>query len=186
MSGHVNPSLTELGKQQALEAGQKLKDVRFDTVYSSDLQRAAHTAELVYGKPVPPEHQLPQLRERNFGSFDGGPIAHFREHVASRKHIYDALTEEEQWQHKHADDVESDDEVAVRFVTALEGIALKHPGETVLVAAHGGTLRTMLIKLGYATAKELPSGSFKNAGYVKLVFADGEFTVEHVDGIEKH
>ena len=40
----------------------------------------------------------------------------------------------------------------------------------------------MLIKLGYATAKELPGRSIDNAAYVELDYADGEFHIGEVVG----
>lgn len=185
ISGHVNPALTEEGEEQAAATKTKLSDVHFDDAYSSDLQRASHTAEIIFGKPVPKNHQLHDLRERNYGSIDGTPGDNIIRLRNSQKAKYDSLTEEERWRHKHAPDIESNYELSYRFITALESIAEKHPGQSILVAAHGGTLRTMLIKFGYGTQSELPSGSFRNAGYVKLAFKDGQFTVEEVDGIEK-
>ncbi len=40
----VNPPLTELGKQQALQLGKYYSDVKFDAVYASPLRRATMTA----------------------------------------------------------------------------------------------------------------------------------------------
>jgi broad specificity phosphatase PhoE len=98
---------------------------------------------------------------------------------------YESLTESERWRTSRHPSIESDYEVATRFIEALAEIAQENFSKTVLVGAHGGTIRTMLIQLGYATSAELPGGTFENAGYVELAYRDGEFTVGEVVGANK-
>jgi broad specificity phosphatase PhoE len=185
MSGHVDPNLTERGKQQALRAKQAFAHIYFDGVYSSDLQRAVKTAELIYGSPVPYSHQLPGLRERNYGQYDGRASEHWTTLINQQKPEHDSLSQHAQWRYKHIPDAESLHEVSERFIEALAGIAQANPSKTILVGAHGATLRTMLISLGYATATELPSRSIDNAAYVELDYLDGSFTVGTVVGANK-
>ena len=47
IQGQLDSSLTEQGKQEAKETAKKLKDVHFDVIYSSDLLRSKHTAEII-------------------------------------------------------------------------------------------------------------------------------------------
>jgi broad specificity phosphatase PhoE len=75
VSGHVDPELTDAGRKQVEATKQKLANVRFDEAYSSDLQRAIETAEIIYGKAVPKPNRWPKLRERDFGDYDGQPSA---------------------------------------------------------------------------------------------------------------
>ena len=42
-----------------------------------------------------------------------------------------------------------------------------------------------LAKIGYAKKKELPGGSFKNAGYIKVLSDGVDFLVKEVEGIRK-
>jgi broad specificity phosphatase PhoE len=185
VSGHVDPELTELGKRQAIVSRDLLKKFHFDEVYSSDLQRAVHTAEIVSGMKVPKNHQLKELRERTFGIFDGKPSEHLiAQHEKNRSH-FEKLSDEDKWRFKAHETVESDHQVSKRFILALEHIALEHSNQTILVAAHGGTIRTSLISLGYAKPSELPSGTLDNAGYAVLTFKNGEFSVGEVAGVRK-
>ncbi len=184
-SGHVDPDLTSTGIQQALRSKQALADIQFDDVYSSDLQRAAKTAELIYGSPVASDHQLPGLRERDYGQYDGLPVKHWEDLKSKKQPEHDSLPEHKQWRYKHAPDAESLHEVSERFIEALASIAQSNPGKTILIGAHGGTLRTMLISLGYATTTELPPNSIDNAAYVELDYTDGSFTVGTVVGANK-
>ena len=185
ISGHVDSRLTETGKKQALATKQQLAMIDFDDVYSSDLQRAIDTASIIYGAVVPSEHRLVGLRERDYGQFDDRPLEHWEALKTEKQATHDALTEHEQWRFKHSHDAESLYEVSERFVETLAKIAQANPGKTILVGAHGATLRTMLIKLGYATAAELPSRSIDNAAYVELDYEDGSFSIGTVVGANK-
>jgi probable phosphoglycerate mutase len=62
LSGQVDPELTKEGIRQLIMARDKLSHIQFDEIYSSDLKRAAKTAEIIAGKPVHTTHQLPDLR----------------------------------------------------------------------------------------------------------------------------
>ena len=68
-SGWAQVSLTELGVYQAKKAGEYLKDIAFDKVYSSDLIRAMQTAENALPGCVYETDSL--LRERNVGEVTG-------------------------------------------------------------------------------------------------------------------
>ncbi len=180
---HGDPVLTDEGIAQAKETQKKLSHVHFDEAYSSDLQRAVHTAAIIYGKDIHPTKQIKDLRERTFGSIEGNPQKDLDDLRADPN--FQSLSNEERWHHKFADDMESDHEVSSRFVNALLKIADDNKGKTVLVAAHGGTLRTLLMSLGYATAAELPFGSIGNAAYIELKYTDGTFTIGELGGIKK-
>ena len=169
----ADPALTEKGKEQARLTGLKLKDVHFDAAYSSDLKRAIKTGAIIYGKPISKANQLPALRERNFGSLDGKPETHYIKGNEKKK----TMPHDERWVYKHVPDMESDHELSQRFIGALESVAKKNYGKTILVVAHGGAIRTTLIKLQGLTDNEFPPGSFKNGSYVELDYADHSFKV---------
>ena len=66
--------LTELGRAQAFAAGQSLRGIRFDRVYSSRLSRAAVTARLMLegaGQPGRPVIPVRALIERRSGVLRG-------------------------------------------------------------------------------------------------------------------
>jgi len=183
MSGHVDTDLTDEGKNQAKALAGKLSHINFDDIYTSDLQRAIKTAELISGRRVPKEHQLTQLRERSFGQMEGLPAKHWRAMHAAEH--YQKLSDDKRWTHKHRPDIESDQEVAERYMEALLGLAKQHPGETLLIVAHGGALRALLIKLGYGTLSDLPPGSMQNTSYAKIIYDGHELKVEETAGINK-
>ena len=71
MQGHTDRPLNETGVAQARALADELSGERLDAVYASDLARALDTARTVAeprGLSVIP---LPDLRERNFGTWEG-------------------------------------------------------------------------------------------------------------------
>lgn len=68
-AGWAQIPLTKKGEQEALIAREKLKEIEFDAVYSSDLLRALQTKELAL--PGVPFEQTPLLREIHVGELAG-------------------------------------------------------------------------------------------------------------------
>jgi broad specificity phosphatase PhoE len=157
----------------------ELAHIHFDAAYSSDLQRAVETGEIIYGKPIPEDNQIHELRERHFGDLEGKPDTLLSEGNKTKA----TLPYEERWVFKHVPGMESDHEVSLRFKDALELLAKQNYGRTILVAAHGSAIRTMLMRIQNLTENELPPGSFGNAGYVKLSYSSDGFTVLKTVGV---
>lgn len=177
IGGQTETPLTKEGVEQVKDARSKFEHLSFDNVYSSDLQRAIHTAEILYGSPVPKENQLVGLRERHFGVLESRPFEDFGDFTG----VVMALPEEERWLYQHAKNMETDGVLAKRVLESLDYIARNNKGKTVLVVSHGGAIRVTLIKLGWGDHAHLAAGSFKNVGYVELEYKNGKPTVLDVE-----
>ena len=70
-SGFQDVNLTEKGIWQAERLAYRLKELPVDVVYSSDLKRAKHTAEIVFGSRGIDIIPNSNLREMNFGVWEG-------------------------------------------------------------------------------------------------------------------
>ena len=71
-TGWDNPSLTDLGKEEAKQAGERLKDIKFNEAYVSALTRAQQTLTIILqtiGQPTIPITINAALNERNYGDF---------------------------------------------------------------------------------------------------------------------
>ena len=126
IQGSSDIGLNELGRRQAQYLAQELTDVELDAIYSSDLSRAQATAAAVAATHDLEVNLDPRLRERSFGSWEGLTREDISAFPAGSRH-----------------DGETDDEVRVRVLAAVEEIAANHPGQRVLVVSHGGALNTL-------------------------------------------
>lgn len=178
ISGQVNPQLTARGREQAKNKRHNFKDVQFDAVYTSDLDRAVHTAELLVDDKVHPDNKLAALRELSYGSFEGKHA--IRLAPGSAKKVL--LSDDKKWHYKHVPDMESDHEVVERYVSALRELAEKHKGQTILIVTHGTAIRNTMRKLLDLSYAHFPSGSFKNTDHAILEYEDGVFTVVETPG----
>ncbi len=138
IQGHMNSPLSELGREQAKSAGEKLlaDQITFDTIYSSDLSRAIETVQIITGilgvKDIIFDERL---REMNLGDIEGK--------------IFTELTEDEReflntcWE-DHSIRIpngETTNEFKLRVKEVFEEITNSGDGDsTILVVAHGGSL----------------------------------------------
>lgn len=137
LQGQTEVPLDETGLQQAAIVAARLKNFDFDAIYSSDLSRAYVTAQAIAGdRPVITTRQL---REWDFGIWQGMKISDIKEKFADLHKIY------------AADDPsfapeggESSAEFQQRAADFMREIAQKHPGETVLCVSHGGFISKAL------------------------------------------
>ena len=70
-TGQCDVPLTDLGREQAKEAGRKIANVSFDKVYTSDLCRASETCKIAI--PGYEAEKTALLREYDVGTIQGCP-----------------------------------------------------------------------------------------------------------------
>jgi broad specificity phosphatase PhoE len=134
--GFADRPLTDLGRRQAAELAERLKDTELDAVYSSDLQRARETAEIVAQAKGLTVETTPDLREVDVGSWSGLTRAEAEARYPERYARW--LQGGEGWE-----DGETYEQLGERVLAAMQRIATAHEGERVLVVAHGGTIRAI-------------------------------------------
>ena len=140
LQGHTDIELNSHGMTQAIQMAAALKNasIKFDALYTSDLKRAADTAQAIVEQFKVPAIIMSELRERHFGALQGLSIS-------------DApALKPELWKAHIARDLdhgleggESINQFAERVKNALALILEKHAGKTVLLVSHGGTLDMM-------------------------------------------
>jgi 2,3-bisphosphoglycerate-dependent phosphoglycerate mutase len=134
--GHSNTSLNARGREQAQELADELTE-QIDVVYSSDLARARETAEIVARRLGLDVRLDPRLRERGFGSWEGLTRSEIEERDA------EGLARWRAGEGPGAHDAERFDAFAERMRGFLQDVLDRHPGESVLVIAHGGSIRVI-------------------------------------------
>ncbi|CAI7780769.1 unnamed protein product, partial [Closterium sp. NIES-54] len=120
-------------------------DLPFTALFSSDLRRAAETAEAVakaVGMRGEQVVQLPGLRERNLGVLEG-----LVREEASREHpeAYGTLTSKD-WSQPIPGGGESLEAMYGRVTATVNHIAKDHLGQRVLLVTHGGVCNCIQMK----------------------------------------
>ena len=153
-TGWVDVELTEKGIQEAKNAGEKLKPFEFDLAYASDLKRAQNTLKLaldVAGKTVPTIYNK-ALNERMYGDLQG-----LDKTETAKKYGEDQV---KIW--RRSFDIpppngeslkDTADRVIPYFKTEIEP-QLK-AGKSIVIAAHGNSLRALIMYLEKMTPKEI-------------------------------
>ena len=135
IQGHTDIDLNEHGRWQAAQLAQALRDEPITACYASDLSRARSTAQAVADLVGQTVGTHAGLRERCFGQFEGQTWVQLEaawpaETQAWRKRLPDFAPP----------GGESLLQLQARVVAAVDELAARHPGEQVLMVAHGGVL----------------------------------------------
>ncbi len=122
-SGWSDAPLSELGIQQSKDLREQTKDMHFDVVFCSDLQRAQISAELAW-KGLYEIIPDARLRECNYGDLNGGP-----------SEIVEPLQEKEM-HYKPFPGGESYEDVKNRVADFLEFLKANYDGKHVALVGH--------------------------------------------------
>ncbi|ANL32336.1 2,3-bisphosphoglycerate-dependent phosphoglycerate mutase [Rhizobium phaseoli] len=152
-TGWKDPDLTELGIQEAKAGGAALAEygIKFDVAYTSALVRAQHTLKLILDKVGQPD--LPTIRDQALNERDYGDLSGLNKDDARAK-----WGEEQVHIWRRSYDVpppggESLRDTGARvwpyYLTEILPRVLR--GEKVLVAAHGNSLRSLVMVLDKLT-----------------------------------
>lgn len=168
MQGWSDVPLNETGRKQARRLGERLAGTPVTAVYSSDLSRSLWTADAVASFCRAPILVTPALREVRYGDLEG----------RTRDEIL-AMGYGPWWRDWNAGiDVpapggETLASAAARADAVLSCVIPRHAGETVVLVAHGGTLRLMICRLmGWPTG-EWGRVRIANTGLVEAVVVPG-------------
>ena len=136
--GHMPGNLTKKGIEQARELGEKLKNMKIDIIFSSDLKRAADTTkEIIKFLKDVPVFYTEKLRERDLGAFTG----------RSGKELQ-KIREDSGWPAADFDynGGESYNMMFERIWEFIQEIKKKYDGKAVLFVTHGGPARALILK----------------------------------------
>ena len=146
-TGWKDVPLTELGKKEAFEAAEILKEKKFDIAFTSDLYRAQRTLDIILEGIEQTEIEVIKdqaLNERDYGDLIG----------QNKKEVAKKFGEEQVriWRRSYdtaPPNGESLKMTAERAIPYLEKEIMPKilDGKNVLVVAHGNSLRAIVMKL---------------------------------------
>jgi alpha-ribazole phosphatase len=139
-NGQTEVPLTEKGLEQYHNLAARLKDVRLSACYCSNLSRCVLGADIISAALGVTPVEKAELRELSFGDWEGKTWSELAE-------IYPR-----EWQARLRDFVnyrvpggENLVDLGNRVIPAVEEIVEKNRGEEVLIVAHGGVNRIILL-----------------------------------------
>ena len=154
-TGWVDVPLTNKGREEARLAGEKIKGIQFDQAYTSVLDRAIETLEIVLnviGQENLPIEKDQALNERHYGDLQGLNKAETAEKYGDEQvHI---------WRRSY--DVappggESLKDTAARTLPYFEKKIIPDlkAGKNILIVAHGNSLRSIVMQLDKLTKEQV-------------------------------
>jgi len=179
VQGHTDTPLNKIGEEQALELKEKLKNISFAAIFSSDLMRARQTAEIVRSSDTITIVTSPALRERNMGALEGKSTKDVRQ-----KYYNDGLLHKPHHEMLAYtfDGIEPYAKVYARVKDFIVSRASKHIGSSILVASHGGVMRSVLYTLAFNHGH---SWDVSNCAIVRLrVHRNGAISLDEHEGVK--
>ena len=140
IQGQRDIALNAKGRWQASRTAQALVDAGepVAAIYSSDLARAHETAHSIAAALKLDVLTDPRLRERGFGQYEGSTFAELEQHWPQ---------ETARWRARDAHWAPPGGETLTvlgeRVLDATRSLAQDHPGEQIVLVAHGGVLDMM-------------------------------------------
>ena len=160
------------------QLGQYLKEIHFDTIYSSDLPRAVKSAEIIQSQlqsPCPLK-SIPDLREWQLGKLEGLKIATLNAIYPQQIKAFRSNLAQFDTKMFEAESLYSTTQRTIQFIKSLK----ESPAENILIVGHGANLTASLRTLiGYKEAHLRKEGGLANASLTVLETDDFEtFTLE--------
>lgn len=154
--GSMDSSLTELGIKQAELLSHRLAHEKFDIIYSSHLQRAYKTAEIIKNNRDVKIIKDENLAEMKLGEWEGLKHDDILEKYSKEYELF--------WNKPHlfeASSGEGYDDLKKRAIASIEKIIKENDGKNVLIVTH-----TVVIKQIMAYFEERPLEKLWDPPYI--------------------
>ena len=176
-TGWTDIDLSPKGEEEAQIAGEQLASIKIDVVHTSELIRAQRTAQIVMSLNTAsidvPTHRDQRLNERHYGALQGLDKDETRaKYGAEQVHIW-----------RRSFDVPPPEGESLKMCAertlpylAEEILPDLEAGKTVLVAAHGNSLRSIVMEIEGLTKEEVLSLEIATGVPRSYSFENGSFT----------
>ena len=186
-TGFKNIELSSQGVEEANQAGQNFKELqlKFDLVFTSELKRAQDTAKIILenlsqwddlnekGKII----KNINLNERDYGDLTG----------LNKQETADKFGEDQvhKWRRGYSDQPpngESLKDVVTRVQAYFDEVIFKeiqnNDNHNILIAAHGNSLRALLIVMNIYSPDEINSVELSTGVPIHVLFDDNKFFIK--------
>lgn len=168
IQGSVDIPLNEVGVAQANATREALRGHHFDAVVSSHLERAVFTANTINAPHRTPQFTDARLAERAHGDYEGWTVKEIIAEIGEGN-------EDEFFQHSPA--LEAWTAVTERVLASLHEIATTHPEQTVVVVAHGGSIKAAVAAMQSVHHRSIPG--LHNCSITRVRYDDAWSVIEY-------
>ena len=164
-TGWVDVPLTDAGRAEARRGAELIRSLRFDRAFTSVLRRAQETLTIVLeviGQPNLPIEADAALNERHYGALQGLNKAetaekYGEEQVRIWRRSYDVPPPKEKTSWNPEGISESLKDTAARTLPYFTSkiLPLVQAGQSILVVAHGNSLRSIVMHLDTLTKEQV-------------------------------
>ena len=134
LQGRKDIELNEVGREQALKTGEKIKDEKIDIIITSPLKRARETADIINKQFNVKIVEDERLMERCYGDFEGITKVELKEKKIKYPEIDDACN---YLKNINIFNMETMQDLCTRIYEFLDEITTKYKDENVLIVTHG-------------------------------------------------
>ena len=176
-TGWKDPKLTDLGIQEAIKAGDLLetRNLKFDLMFTSDLFRAQETGRLILEQMNHSDIQVikdQSLNERNYGDLAGlnkdeARVKWGEEQVHIWRRSFDVPP-------PGGESLKNTAERVLPYFE-LEIMPKVKEGLNILVAAHGNSLRALVMELEKISSEEIVKLEIATGDPLTYEYSNGEF-----------
>lgn len=140
--GFTDNPLTDIGLMQMERLSERLRLSNINAIYSSDLQRTYRGAQIVAQDHDAKISKLNELRELNFGIWEGLSLSDVKERFPEeiKKRQSDIINYK-------VEGGETIHDFSERIINCFESIINSNHGKDILILAHGGVNRIILCYL---------------------------------------
>lgn len=143
VQGHKDVELSEEGEHQARKLAEALKENSIGYIYSSPLLRAQETAEIIANKLGRNVETMEALKEVDQGVYEG------KDSRKMMEDMWNAEAEDHKWAPEEGESME---ETRERAISCLKELKKDHKEEKIVIVAHGGFNKTMILgALGHSS-----------------------------------
>ncbi len=172
VQGWADPPLSELGMWQAERIAQRLANVEFTAIYTSTLQRAFQTAQIIAAKVGVAVVPDPRLREHGMGEATG--MIWGRKAFFSRWPFLTEIANQGKPIRTYIPGSEPLETFMNRVNRSIHAIRQTHSGGDIAVVAHGGVFRHYLADLLDASLGKAEF-SFDNVSLSQVEYTEENF-----------
>lgn len=171
LSGHIDSSISEEGKEQIDKITNYLKDFDIDKIYTTTSSRTKDTVKKISELKSIEIIEKESLKEISFGDFEGLTFDEIKDKYP--KEFQDMIEKGYEYKYPNGESlIDSYNRVCIE----LDNIISNNDNRTILICSHGGTIRNIITYLISNSYKYHWNFKIDNGSVTILEIQDG-FTV---------